>query len=396
MTQTGWKNPQVIKQDSSRKINNGHACYPYSKLENIKKNDNSYAYIDTSGGINSTHKSPAVYCSNYNFNIPRNATINKVMIRVKAQQFTGRKLGGKSYSKHYLLKLKTGTSTTDYGVGNNKSSKSKLQYKKWTEETVSYTPTQWGVPKLNYSMINNNNFGCVHQVIGTISGWVGPKIAYIQMNIDYSIPEKITTTKPVLATKKITTNIQVTQDALTSLDLNKPNTPITLKIIYTHIGQGGQTPLTTFESKDLLISTKKLMKYTLPTLNVPSSETTKTYTQELQIYPGTLTGTQQLNITQNGNYTNLTVNTTDKPPISFKVKNSNTNTYTSITNAEKEKYADETQRCVITNSIFSNNKATVQGGAMFIQSEKFYNQNNTFTNNSSPKCPNISRNNGCE
>lgn len=118
MTDTGYKNPLTVAQDSRREVNGGnHTCYAFSNLDNIKNNDNTYAYIPSSGGIDSLRASPVIYAYNYNFQIPLDAKITKVEVLPVVQQSNGKNYGNVTQIK--TVKLKTGASTTDYGVGNN-------------------------------------------------------------------------------------------------------------------------------------------------------------------------------------------------------------------------------------------------------------------------------------
>ena len=118
MTNTGWKSPLTVAQDSRREVNGGnHTCYAFSNLDNIKNNDDTYAFIPSSGGIDSLRASPVVYAYNYNFQIPLDAKITKVEVLPVVQQSNGKNYGNVTQVR--TVKLKTGASTTDYGVGNN-------------------------------------------------------------------------------------------------------------------------------------------------------------------------------------------------------------------------------------------------------------------------------------
>lgn len=396
MTKTGWKTPSIVTQNSSKSLNNGRACYPFVKLDNIKKNDLSYADTTLAGGVDQDHASPIVYCNGYNFNIPANATINNIQVLVICQQSTDSANGyhrGEQTSKYYFLKLKTGASTTDYGVGRNILPSDKLlPYKKWSTEdnsTFSGSPSQWGVGDITPSIINNSNFGCLLQFKGLYKlAWSTPAIAKVLMNIEYSLPSVTDVTKSIPS--KTTIDIVVAPDDLIKLDVSKPNASIDITIQYKHIGEGGQTPILICNSKDLLIGDEKLKSYTIPTLNLESSTVETTYTQIVKIYPGTMTGTQTLDIKNNNSYTNLTVNGQDKPPINFNVINSNpSDTYTGITSSEREKYLNGSQRCMVLNSKFDGNHANKKGGAMYILTEHFGRSKNNYINNSAEISDNI-------
>lgn len=396
MTKTGWKTPTIVTQNSSKSLNNGRACYPFVKLDNIKKNDLSYADTTLAGGVDKDHASPIVYCNGYNFNIPVTATINKLQVLVICQQSTdsaNRYHRGEQTSKYYFLKLKTGASTTDYGVGRNLITSDKLlPYKKWSTEanaTFSGSPTEWGVENITPSIINNSNFGCLIQFKGLYTkAWSTPAIAKVLMNIEYTLPSVTEVAKTIPS--ETTINVRVAQADLAKLDVSKPNEAITLHIDYTHIGEGGQTPILICSSKDLLIGDEKLKSYTVPTLNLESSTVKTTHTQDVKVYPGTLTGTQTVDIRNNNSYNNLTVNGQDKPPINFNVINSNpADTYTGITSSEREKYLNGSQRCMIMNSKFDGNHANKNGGAMYILTEHFGRSKNTYTGNNAENSPNI-------
>ena len=396
MTKTGWKTPTIVTQNSSKSLNNGRACYPFVKLDNIKKNDLSYADTTLAGGVDKEHASPIVYCNGYNFNIPANATINNIQVLIICQQSTdsaNRYHRGEQTSKYYFLKLKTGASTTDYGVGRNLITSDKLlPYKKWSTEdnaTFSGSPTQWGVENITPSIVNNSNFGCLIQFKGLYTkAWSTPAIAKVLMNIEYTLPSVTEVAKTIPSETSI--NVRVAQADLTKLDVSKPNEAITLHIDYTHIGEGGQTPILICSSKDLLIGDEKLKSYTVPTLNLESSTVKTTHTQDVKVYPGTLTGTQTVDIRNNNSYNNLTVNSQDKPPINFNVVNSNpADTYTGISSGEREKYLNGSQRCMVLNSKFEGNHANKNGGAMYILTEHFGRSKNTYTDNSAENSPNI-------
>lgn len=118
MTSTEFKSPLTVAQDSRREVNGGnHTCYAFSNLDNIKNNDDTYAFIPSNGGIDSLRGSAVIYSYNYNFNIPLDATITNIEVLPIFQQADGKKYG--HVTKMKILKLKTGASTTDNGVGNN-------------------------------------------------------------------------------------------------------------------------------------------------------------------------------------------------------------------------------------------------------------------------------------
>lgn len=379
MTSTGWKMPSTVAQDKRKAVNNNLACYGFVDLKNITKEDTSSAYIPTSGGIDSTHASPVLYASNYGFKIPTKAKITKIEVCPIVQQATDpkRKKYGKSISKIKLLKLKTGTSTTDYGVGNSKlPSNTELPYKKWSttdKYTSSGTLKEWGVSTLTPSMVNNSNFGCVFQCIGIISkAWVMPRVAQLKMRITYTTADVEINDKGEYTYKLVYNNND-------TLDLAKPDDGVTISIQFTHNGEGGETPQVNIKSTDLLLGSNKLHSITLPTIKTKTTTQSTTYTQSFRVYPGTLTDYQSFTITIN------------KKDTSIKWYVSNSNGTTSITDSEKAKYDSGTQRLIVRNCTFTDNTATNDGGAMFVRTDesRFIRQNNTYTGNTAKRGKNI-------
>ena len=187
---TGWRSPTQVDQYSAYGKVNQYTCYAYSDLDDIKKRDGAYAYIPYSGGVNQTHRSPRVYCSGFKFNIPSNATITKILIRQRRCMNTY--TYNKTYIKDYRINLKTGISTSDYGVGNNLS-----EGKIWSVKTKGFedytvgdkgnrtVQDVWGV-KITPATVNNQNFGCVVQCEGTGKTWHCPKIDSIEMCVYYT------------------------------------------------------------------------------------------------------------------------------------------------------------------------------------------------------------------
>lgn len=396
MATTGWKSPSMVKQDISKQINNNRACYPFLDLADIKKDGYNYAYIGVNGGIDLNHKSPVIYTGGYGFKIPSMAVINKIHVLPIVQQGTNpekrynlKKYWNISISKINLLRLKMGTSTTDYGVNpKNISYNIKLPYKTWTNETnalVSGTPEEWGISKLTPSITNNSNFGMVFQAVGTIvNGWVMPKIAKLLMKIDYTVPIQ-ENTNPTL---EGTFDISVTLEKNVKLDINDKNSVAKLKIKYSHKGNGGQSPQLTSTSSDLKIGPSKLRTYNIPTINVSTnnSNTAKEYTQIISVYPGTISGIHTVQIKQGTKVVST---------IYIEV----VGTGTAISDEDKNKFLDSERRCVINNSIFNKNKAEATGGAIYVLSGRLYRTGNTFgtgsNQNTAKTCPNIKLNKDC-
>lgn len=196
---TGWHTPNMVNQYNKYGKVNQYTCYAYSDLNDIKKKDSHYAYIPYTGGVNQTHRSPRVYCSGYNFNVPSNATITKILVRQKRCMNTYSY--DSSYIKDELITLKLGASTSDLGIyekgvgGHNLSEGTRWNFKTkgWGEHTVGETYKNkqgtvqevWGV-YITPAMVNNQNFGCIVQCIGTNSVWHCPKIDTVEMCVYYT------------------------------------------------------------------------------------------------------------------------------------------------------------------------------------------------------------------
>lgn len=193
---TGWLKPSQVNQYSKYGKVNQYTCYAYSDLFDVKKKDSHYAYIPLSGGVNSTHKSARVYCSGYGFQIPNNATITKILIRQTRCMGTTPYKG--SYIKDYLIKLKTGASITDLGVGNNLSdgaiwnSKSRGFGTYESGDKFGTVQEVWGV-NITPAVANNQNFGCVVQCIGSDKRWHQPKLDCVEMCIYYTQVNNVAT-----------------------------------------------------------------------------------------------------------------------------------------------------------------------------------------------------------
>ena len=381
MVETGWKTPSNIKQDSRKKLNNGHMCYAFHDLKDITRDDMHYAYIPTSGGITNIHRSPAIYTSNYGFNIPATATIKRVGVKIVCQQMTdpkrkynrGGKLCGHSISKYETIKLKTGTSTTDLGVGNNKAGTAKLPYKKWTtdaEATHWYTVQEWGVT-LTPDVINSSNFGAVTQFIGTEkNGWCMPSVAKIQINVEYELVE----TKKVVTT---TTNTPVREIKLKhcsfvnpqDFDLNSPNAGQTVKLVWTHKGEGCSSPIVSVSTKHMRLGNSKVQMITLPVLQFKTSDTIKEYSQTFLVYPGNVVGTFEISVTANGGVTKLTCNVINTK-VPSQSSNSSIGVNDRITDNAAYKNTIDNQRILIQNCSITNNVAN-RGGGVYITGEHY-------------------------
>lgn len=397
MTDTGWKNPQNVAQDSRRDVNYGRMCYAFKDLGNIKKGSKDYfsdIRIWSVTGIDSVHRSPFVYAYNYGFNIPSNATVKKIHFFTMIQQMTHPKpyyeriVGKRRYSisKFHSVKLKTGASVLGEGNGNNMKDKAgvqKLPYMVWSTEaqtTFSGTPEEWGLKGDNIvSIINSGNFGIVLQVIGTIyQGWVNPAIAAMKMKIEYEVPAVVETpkcefTKLVVTCggKEVKFNNNLESDVLGTLDYSDYEKPITVEFNFYHKGMSGETPIMIFESRGLSMGATKnayiegkysTSKYTMSGLHCNTDENEKKYTQNLVVFPGSLLGIQTITYTYNKK----------KYTLRF-----NVDTLT-LTDAEKAKFMNADQQCIVKNSLFYKNHAIGIGGAMCITSEFFTESRNIY------------------
>lgn len=383
ITSTGWKSPLTINQDDRRAVNNNHACYTWADLNDIKADNLHYAYIPTSGGIDSIRASPVIYAYNYNFQIPTNATIKSVYVLPVTQQANGAKYG--KVTKLKTLKLKTGTSLTDYGVGNNLANNTYIQTTKvplqtWSNEsTWTYNGkyvfegdnTVWGT-SLTPQIINSTTFGCVFQVIGTeYKKWVTPEVAKLQMKVEYEIPETVTskvenTPSSVSTSYQIDGNNVSFADGVSSklyegLNVDDKNGGVTVKVNYVHSGQQAESPIISVSASNILISSQKVKSYTLPTLHFSDDESAKTYSQSFVVYPNFVGGEQYLQIKS----------PTETRIIRFNITSAS---YSSMNDVEKKKYLNDGQFCKITNCSFKRNSATGvngEGGAMYILTEHF-------------------------
>ena len=407
MTDTGWKSPLSVAQDDRKSINNGHSCYSFRDLNDIKRNDTYHAYIPTSGGIDSLRASPMVYAYNYNFNVPANATIKKVYVLPVFQQSNGAGYG--NVTKIKTIKLKTGSSTTDGGTGNNLANNSfieqfKVPIKSWTSESSFKKGSEyvlcggkdvWNV-ELTPSVVNSTNFGFVFQVVGTkLKKWVNPYIAKMLMKIEYDTSGQSSSSN---TQSKVTTefydnktklefdekNNYVSNTAV-ELDITKPNVAKTITIKHKHKGGERESPIIVLETNGLLITDNKQKTYTMPTIHFSNDTSEKEYTQSFNIYPNNLSGEQFVVIKDSLG------NTKANRIIKFNV---NGELFSSFSSEDVRKYVERGQFCKIMGNVFKNNKASFEknnvkygrGGAMFIYTESFQykasgNDSNTYENN---------------
>lgn len=204
---TGWKNPKVIKQYNKY---NGKVGSSWSRLDTVKLDEpksktEPYDLSAVCYKLTKTQYSALMYIYDFGFNIPSKANITKILIKLI-------KCGDDITTSHVqttLLKLKTGASVTDQGVGNNIA-----PFKAWRshrdanrmgmDETTHGNSTGtiknvYGV-NITPAMVNSNNFGCVFQC--GADGTLGHKayVDSIQMYVEYTIPDDtpiVTPTKTV-------------------------------------------------------------------------------------------------------------------------------------------------------------------------------------------------------
>ena len=398
MTDTGWKNPQTMAQYNKGLNAPYKSCYPFVNIDNVKDgSSDSFADIRVweVTGIELYHKSPYLYAYNYGFNLPSNATVKKIHFFTKIQQITHpkeyyeRMIGKKRYSISQFknVKLKTGASTNSSGNGNNMYNKAailNLPYMKWSTEaqtTFSGTPKEWGLTGDNNAIIttiNSGNFGIVLQLVGTVRhGWVNPAVASMKMKIEYDVPEVKQTPKCEFTKLTVTQNgteVKFTNNVseiLGDLEYTDYSKMVVLDFNFYHKGASGETPIITFESKGLIMgATKKAYlegkystgKFTMSSLHCNTDEVEKKYTQQLVVFPGSLLGTQTITYKYDNKTYTLRFNVDDA----------------TLTLAEKAKFMNPFQECIVKNCLFYKNQANGIGGAMCISSEFFKESGNIY------------------
>ncbi|WP_292474149.1 hypothetical protein [Methanosphaera sp.] len=383
MVSTEWKSPNNITQDSRYKIVNGGTANRFTNINAMKKqNTNDYSYCINNNGTSDYRASPVLYFNNFQFNIPSNATITKIHVQLVVQEQTLT-----AGLKTKVLKLKTGASTTDWGVGNNKASSDRWAVRPtWTTQTYSFTPSEWGLTLLP-STINSSNFGCVFQCVGLSNGhkgygyWSLPRVAYVRMKIDYNLP----------VTQNITVKPNFLVEATASkseLDINNSNDVLNVNVKYTHLLSsnnqyvGGNTPTVILSSKNLKIGSNKASSYTCPVLNMPDELSGSTRTTSIPIYPGVQPGRQEIKVT--------TGNTVINIPITVINSQDSLIEFTDFT-----KYDKANQKVLVNNCKFKGCTSKT-GGAMYIKTKFFFKQKNTYVDNTATSCPNIWHNTECK
>lgn len=387
---TKWTSPQTVNQDARKGIINKGKCYKFSQLDTIKKEDDKSAYIPTSGGVNYNHASPIVYCSNFGFNIPANAVIEKVAVRSITQQ--GNTVNS-TLIKTKLIKLKTTASTTDGGVGNDVSVHSTWVRKpNWRDTYNERTPTQWGVT-LTPQMINNTNFGCVYQCIGT-GRWVMPRIKLIQMRVTYTIPETVNkilkaSFNSVLKYKDESSWKPFPQKdwSNTAPSMSVTDDSISIMVEFTQkLTEGtfpaGNTPIVKFASNTITFTDKKTSTADLVTKQVKSVTpqykdgklvNSPVYQVYTTIYPGTVAGEQYFTMTiDNTTYTykvNITKDDEKVPTV-----------------PHLQKLESENQKLVLRACDFVDGYAKYGGGYAILQEKEKKFCSLTWSNSRGQKC----------
>ena len=246
---TGWHITNNITQWTDYGNVNETTCYAYSNLDYLKKRDNTCASIAGDGGVNSTHGSPVLHCSNFKFNIPNNATITKIEVRQRRKCNT-KQQNTKEGIVDRIIRLKVGAGDKNYGEGINNSTDAKWVNKE--SELKDYTSGNyddltvydvWGI-EVTPAMANNQNFGCVLQSIGTTDTMMQPvidcveiKITYTQLETTTTTPENTSKDKNIIVntqSKYITTRIDKYYQTDTQEDPSNPmKTSLSLDYIYT-------------------------------------------------------------------------------------------------------------------------------------------------------------------
>lgn len=250
---TGWRTPSQIAQYSAKGVINAGVCYTFTNLNNMKKWDGKYAYTPTKG-VNKDYRSPRLYCYGYGFDIPLDAEIKKVLIQ--PIRYCGTAALNKDKIFDYTLKLKTGASLTDNGIGNDIADKDSARWNTFIQGMGSYTygDVSTDVDDLygfyiTPDVVNNQNFGCIYQCRGVSDTFLSPRIDTVRMKIDYSYVGSMSEKDKLLEPHTQSTNIyskivkewipddttyvkQRTQDSL-SIDYNY--TPFNLWIQYRNV-----------------------------------------------------------------------------------------------------------------------------------------------------------------
>lgn len=217
---TGWIDPTSI--DTCNKFNNEtFKSWSPKRLYLVKTEESrKLRHYDLSAVayLRKNQKTGFMYASGFGFNIPVDATILKVEVR---QNICG---GDHDYGLQLNhLKLKTGASTSDDGVGNNVTNGLKLRRHSYCHYHGMMTPVIgdtkkdvnkfWGIT-ITPNVVNSTNFGCVIQYKGLFKSLEKVYMNNIKMKIIYDDNKD----KPVVKDnlKYVLTNVK--EDPLTKKD----------------------------------------------------------------------------------------------------------------------------------------------------------------------------------
>ncbi|MCD8211000.1 MAG: hypothetical protein LUC37_05600 [Prevotella sp.] len=357
--------------------------------------------------MNKTKDSPWIYPMLFSFKLPDDATITNVAFRVVACNGTNTE-DGKIFTKLVKLHLSgiKGSKEGDGGVGENIASQNQsyYQYDSWGEYTYGGSPENvWDV-KLTPETVNSSNFGVVYQVANDSDTYCRLKIASVEMKITYDSPTatltKTTTTsegtskEEILASSTIINSaefkVAFEQDNQRGLlDIYKHNKS-TLTITYTHVMgsngyyNSGGTPETLITASDLRVNDSK-RTYSVPITQVKESTESSVITQTVDIYPGTLVGTQSIHITYGETETILY----------YQVQNSTPDGELT----SDAPFSNPSQGFYIDGCTFTNNKSNGNAGAIYLEGSHYEITNSEGSGNqavSSDKCNNIELNNVCK
>lgn len=392
---TGWQLPTAVTQYNEYGKVNQTICYAYSNLVYLKKRDNTVASIEGDGGVNLITASPIVYTYGYKFNIPDNATITKIQVRIRRKCNTTTAKSSQGI-KDQVVRLKTGASVTNYGEGTNQADGAKWSSRELGLSDYTYGNTketvyeQWGM-NVTPAMANNSNFGVVSQCIGLSEAMMQPVIDSVEINITYTqlgttntTPDTTSETvkenphQDVQLTSEVNTYYQpdgqeeATHQMITSQYIDYIYTPISFWIRYkNHVQrnnwgveyiENGKHDQITIEVNECLRFANGSNTKILPVTRIEESldrtdieRGYKSILRQVQVYPQKVgTGI----ITVKGLVPSKNNNTTTTQTLNITIKESFTNTSNSHT--------------IINNSTFKNCQAT-KGSAIFNDGKLTYN-----------------------
>lgn len=256
---TEWNMPGSVYQDVRYKEVTNGIVFPFYKLDNILKEDGSYAYQTEYvngtyvGGTHLRRPSPMIYAYNYNFNIPHTAIIKKIELQqiVRQGSYTTRQ-----NLKSKVIKLKTTASTTDGGgVNLNKAVGTKFATSpNWLDLVTEITPENSGI-EITPTLVNSPEFGQIFQAQGIMEGdvngygsergWDDVQIALMRMRITYDNPQPEINENNKKPTFKVTAGIKKTKKEKLAMDYPNQNTYVDItfeRLPYNKVYYGGETP----------------------------------------------------------------------------------------------------------------------------------------------------------